>query len=89
MPHRLQSKPDEAPNRRTKRSTIPEPPGSDPAALRLVKSHPTPNETSSDGPDFGKITVVHYEVAPDPKPKPDHARPTPGENHTTAPFAYR
>ena len=89
MPPRHQPKPDEGPNNRTKRSTVPQPSGTDTSALRLVKSHPTPDETSSDGPDFGKITVIRYEVASDPKPKPERPRPTPGENHTTTPFAYR
>ena len=90
MPQRHQVKPDDIAIQRTKRSTVPtsQPTQTSKVAPRLVRSHTFENETSSDGPEFGKITVVHYEVAPSQQPK----RSTPqrsGEDYMARPFSYR
>lgn len=88
MPSRHQPKPDEISNRRTKRTTS-QLPRVDTAAPRLVKSNAVDYDTSNGGPEFGKISVVHYEAAPNDQSKPKRPRPTVGETYMANPFTYR
>ncbi|KAG6995455.1 hypothetical protein G7Y79_00045g081260 [Physcia stellaris] len=91
MPQRHLAKTEDNPNQRTKRSTNPNSHTSQKTKVdpTLTKSHTLNNETCSNGPEFGKITVVHYEVAVNHQSKPSQTRPSGGEDYMATPFAYR
>lgn len=87
MPRR--QRPDEISIQRAKQNTFPNSqPATDKIVPRLVKLHTLENEPSSDGPEFGKISIVRYDDAPNHKSKHSQSRSL-SEDYMATPFAYR
>ena len=90
MPQRHHRKPDNISTQRTKRSTVP--------TSQLVqtvispagppRSHTLQDETSSDGPEFGKITLLRYESAPTQRTKTNQSQHS-DQEYAAMPFTYR